>query len=186
MRSYGTSWSQRVSGMLLRLGYVECIVYMKGMIRASPWMSVLWVPVILASPPGGKHIYPLHNFYLFLLDIYLHFKCYPFPSFLSDNPPIPSIPIPCSPTHPLLLLALAFPNTGALSLHRTKGLSSHWWQTRPSATYAARAMSPTMCLHNFLKLVFFETLSLALTVLELKRDTYNQPTKKTSCKLIRP
>jgi hypothetical protein len=33
-----------------------------------------------------------------------------------------------------------------LSLHRTKGLSSHWCLTRPSsATCAAGAMSPTMC-----------------------------------------
>jgi hypothetical protein len=34
-----------------------------------------------------------------------------------------------------------------LNLHRTKGLSSQWWPTRPSsATYAAGAMSPTMCI----------------------------------------
>ena len=38
---------------------------------------------------------------------------------------------------------LAFPYTGALSLHWTKGLSSHWCPTRPSsATYTAGAMSP--------------------------------------------
>jgi hypothetical protein len=41
---------------------------------------------------------------------------------------------------------LAFSYTGASSLHRTKGLSSHWWLTRPSsATYAAGAMNPFMC-----------------------------------------
>jgi hypothetical protein len=41
---------------------------------------------------------------------------------------------------------LAFPYTGALSLHRTKGLSSHWCTTRPSsATYVAGAMvSPSV------------------------------------------
>jgi hypothetical protein len=44
------------------------------------------------------------------------------------------------------LPSLAFPYTGALSLHRTKGLSSHWCQTRPSsATYAAEAMGPSRC-----------------------------------------
>jgi hypothetical protein len=43
------------------------------------------------------------------------------------------------PTH-TCFLALSFPHTGAESLHRTKGLSFHWWQTRPSsATYATKA-----------------------------------------------
>jgi len=40
-----------------------------------------------------------------------------------------------------LLPTLAFPYTGAWSLHRTKGLFSHWCPTRPSsATYAAWAI----------------------------------------------
>jgi hypothetical protein len=41
---------------------------------------------------------------------------------------------------------LAFPYNGALSLHRTKDLSSHCCLTNSSsATYAAGAMGPSMC-----------------------------------------
>jgi hypothetical protein len=67
----------------------------------------------------------------------------------------PKTPYPISPasirmfSYPsihLCLTALAFPYTGALSLPRTKSLSSHWSPTRlSSATYAARAMGPTIC-----------------------------------------
>ena len=60
---------------------------------------------------------------------------------LSPKPPIPSrCPAP-QPTHSGIL-ALAFPCTGAYDLHKTKGLSSHWWLARPSsATYATRHSS---------------------------------------------
>ena len=67
----------------------------------------------------------------------------PFPDYPSKNPLSP--PPAHQPTYSYFLV-LAFPYTGALSLLRTKGLSSHWCLTRPSsATNAARAMSPTMC-----------------------------------------
>jgi hypothetical protein len=50
------------------------------------------------------------------------------------------------PTTHSCLPALAFPYTGASSLHRTKGLSSYWCPTRPSfATYAVGSMSLFMC-----------------------------------------
>ena len=53
-------------------------------------------------------------------------------------------PLPCPApqrTHSCFL-ALAFPCTGAYDLCKTKGLSSHWWPTRPSsATYATRDTS---------------------------------------------
>jgi len=90
-------------------------------------------------------------YFLFLLDIfiYLHFKCYPLPSFLSIipfpyhllyegvPPPKPS-PIPTSP--------LTFPYTVGSSLGMTKSLSSHCCPTRPSsATYAAGAMGLSTC-----------------------------------------
>jgi hypothetical protein len=60
---------------------------------------------------------------------------------LSPKSPIPS-PCPApQPTHSRFL-ALAFPCTGAYDLHKTKGLSSHWWPARPSsATYATRDSS---------------------------------------------
>jgi hypothetical protein len=45
-------------------------------------------------------------------------------------------------THPLLPTAIALPNIGSLSLHKIKGLPSHWCQIRqPSAKYASGAMS---------------------------------------------
>ena len=53
--------------------------------------------------------------------------------------------VPHPPTHSLLP-TLYFPYTGASSLHRTKGLSSHLCPTRPSsATYVAGAMGRFMC-----------------------------------------
>ena len=62
-------------------------------------------------------------------------------SFLLSPLKIPypiSLPPVHQPTH-FHFLVLAFPYTGALSLHKTKGFSSHWWLTRPSsATYPTR------------------------------------------------
>ena len=52
------------------------------------------------------------------------------------------------PTHSWLA-AVAFPYTGARSIHRKKGLSSHWCPRSPSsATYVAGAMGPSMCTWN--------------------------------------
>jgi hypothetical protein len=57
------------------------------------------------------------------------------------------LPPPAHQTTHSYFLALAFPYTGAYNIHRTKGLSSHWWPTKASyAAYSARAMSPIMCL----------------------------------------
>jgi len=63
------------------------------------------------------------------------------PSLIPHNPclyegaPQPTCPI--SPQCPSIA------NTGSLSLHRTKGLPSHWCQIRSSfTTYAAGAMGP--------------------------------------------
>ena len=83
--------------------------------------------------------------------IHLHFNCYPFPSLPSPNPlSHPSSPCFYEGTSPHThapkhshLTVLAFPYTGASSLHRTKGIPSHWCQIRTSfATYAAGAMGP--------------------------------------------
>ena len=64
--------------------------------------------------------------------------------FLVSSPNVPyTLPPPPAPqpTHSCFL-ALASPYTGAYNLHKTKGLSSQWWPTRPSsATNAARDMS---------------------------------------------
>ena len=73
----------------------------------------------------------------FLLDIFFIYisNAIPFPSFLFESPLYPP------PTHSHFL-ALAFPCTGVYNLHKTKGLSSHWWTTRPSsAMYATRDTS---------------------------------------------
>jgi hypothetical protein len=70
--------------------------------------------------------------YDFLLDIYLHFKCYP------ESPLYP--PPDPSPTHPFLLFwHWCFPVLGHIKFARPRGLSSQWWPT--SATYAARDTS---------------------------------------------
>jgi hypothetical protein len=63
--------------------------------------------------------------------IYLCFKCYIFswfPLWIAPNQPPP-------PASMWMLPSLAFPYTGALSLHRTKGCSSHWCCTR---TFSAK------------------------------------------------
>ena len=139
---------------MLWVKQVMLSTYLSGQIdkllRQGPEYSKLntLLLLLLASVKSGwKIMYPL-----FLLDIF--FICIsnviPFSGFLSPKPPIPSH-FPASMKafpHPLTLClsALAFPYTGTSSLHRTKGLSSHWWPTRPfSATYSAGAMSPTMC-----------------------------------------
>jgi hypothetical protein len=71
--------------------------------------------------------------YFLLLDIFFIYISNAFPK-------VPyNLPLPCSPSYPLL--ALAFPCTGAYILHKTKGLSSQWWPTRPSATYAVETRS---------------------------------------------
>jgi hypothetical protein len=49
--------------------------------------------------------------------LHLHFKCYP------ESPYI--LPLPCSPTHPLLLPDPGIALTWAYNLCKTKGLSSH-------------------------------------------------------------
>ena len=80
-------------------------------------------------------------FYLFIFQMLILFW---FPLW---KPPYPTLPLPasmrvlCHPPTYSCPPALAFPNTGELSLHRTKGLSSHWCPTRPSSsTYATGAM----------------------------------------------
>jgi hypothetical protein len=79
--------------------------------------------------------------YLILLDIlYIYISnIIPFPGLPSANP-LSHSPLPCfyegsppptaQPMH-FYLTALAFLYTGASSLHRTKGLPSHWHQIRP-------------------------------------------------------
>ena len=74
-----------------------------------------------------------------------------FPVFPSATPLYHSPPpacmrvLPHPPTHSCLH-TLKFPYTGALSLHRTKGLSSHWCPTRPSCVaYTSGAMDHSMC-----------------------------------------
>jgi hypothetical protein len=73
----------------------------------------------------------------FLVSLPRNLLSYPLSPCFSEGAPLPTHS--CLPT-------LAFPYTGASSLHRTKGLSSQWWPKRPSsATYAAGAMGPSMC-----------------------------------------
>ena len=90
--------------------------------------------------------FTLYYFFLnFLLDFSLYFKCYPLSWFPSETPLSPPLSPAQQPTH-CCFLALEFPYTGAQSLHRTRGLSSHGGLIRPSSdTYAAGAMNPTIC-----------------------------------------
>ena len=109
---------------------------------------------------GGTNFYfillPMNLCFIFLFNIFIRYFRYilnatPFlvspPKISSSFPPSPTSMsvFPPSPTHSHLS-TLKFPYTGASSLHRTKGIPSHWCQIKPSfATYAAWAMGPSMC-----------------------------------------
>ena len=81
--------------------------------------------------------------------LYLYFKWYPISWFRFWNPPILS-PHACSPNHTLLFLSLRIPYNGTQSLHRNKGLSSHWWLARPSsATYGLEPWVPPCVLFGW-------------------------------------
>jgi hypothetical protein len=82
-------------------------------------------------------------FILFLLDIFFIYisNVIPIPSFSSENTLSLRPPPAQQPTHSLFL-ALAVPYTGTYYLHRTKDLSSHWWQTRPSSARAWVQLEP--------------------------------------------
>ena len=83
-------------------------------------------------------------FYLYTFQILSSLTVPPPETPYTIPPPPASIRVLPQPTHSCLP-ALAFPYTGALSLHRTKGLSSHWYWKRPSsATYADGAMGHSM------------------------------------------
>jgi hypothetical protein len=93
----------------------------------------------------------LLKLFIYLFDILFIFQMLSlFPVSPLDTP-YPILPCPASMmmllhTPHSCLPALAFPYPGALTLHRTKGLSFHFCLTRPpSATYAAGAMGPSMC-----------------------------------------
>jgi hypothetical protein len=69
---------------------------------------------------------------------------FPIPSYPSTTSSFPSPLWRCSSTHSCLT-SLTSPYAGAQSLHRTKGLPSHWCQIRPSsAPCESGAMDPSM------------------------------------------
>jgi hypothetical protein len=84
-------------------------------------------------------------FLLVILFIYIS-NVISLPSFPSTSS-LPPPPLPlwgCFPTHSCLN-GLALSYSGSSSLHKTKGLPSHWCQIRPSsATYPAGAMGTSM------------------------------------------
>jgi len=92
----------------------------------------------------NSHLLRVSNFFLIEYFIYLHFKCYPLPQCLLHKPvsyPLPSASMTSMtvlPTNPPTFTTLAFPYSGASSLHRTKCCPS-------SATHAAGAVSASMC-----------------------------------------
>jgi len=109
-------------------------------------LSFIRVALVMVSVHSSKTLHTFFSFFSFSFIgyfLYLHFKYYPlswFPHW--KNPQShPTHHLPSwgrSPIHgptPSYLPALAFPHTGASSLPRTKGLSSHWCSTRPIVCY---------------------------------------------------
>ena len=97
------------------------------------WLLVFCFCFCFANMVQIKKLQLWKYIFYFKLDIFFIFisNVIPFPSFLVESPyPIPPLPTSMrvflySPTHSCLP-DLAFPYTGALSLHRTKGFSFHW------------------------------------------------------------
>jgi len=121
--------------------------------------DIIFIAKIFTRTQTVKDNCFISTFYLYffpflLLDnFYLRFKCYPLSWFPFQKFSIPS-PLPlllwrCSLTYPPApsnLPALTFPYTRALSLHRTKGLFSHWCLIKTSsATYVDEAIGRSMC-----------------------------------------
>ena len=80
-------------------------------------------------------IYFLKVIFFIIYFLHLHFKCYPKSSLY---PPPALLPYPPTPTS----WPWRSPVLGHIEFARPRGLSFHWWPTRPSsATYAARDMS---------------------------------------------
>jgi hypothetical protein len=128
------------------LNKLYCVLYLcvSGLSRgrdASAW--ALW-----GTPFPDQNIFYFFSFlisiaFIFLIRyfLHLHFKCYPLSLFPLWESLIPNCHPASQPTHSRFL-ALALPCTGAYNFRKTKGLSSHWWPTRPSfATYATRDTS---------------------------------------------
>ena len=85
-------------------------------------------------------------FYLFTFQMLFPFPISPSETFYPIPSPPTSMRVYPLPTQPLPLPHPQFPYIGALSLHWTKGFSSHRCPTRPSfATYVAGAMHYSMC-----------------------------------------
>ena len=112
---------------------------------------LIWEEIVIIASDLLFYLLKFFENFFYWLFIYLHFKNPPF-LFLHklDTHLFPTAPasmrvLPCLPTHSRLT-ALASPYSRVSSLHRTKGLHSHWFQTRPySATYAAGAIGPSIC-----------------------------------------
>ena len=122
---------------------VPCVVTQRKERFLSGRTQLLGWETKMNAQQGKLSLKYLQNFLLDIFFIYIS-NVIPFSGFPSENP-IPSLlPTVHQPTHSCFP-AQACSYTRAYRLQRTKGLSSHWCSTRPSsATYAARAMSPTM------------------------------------------
>jgi len=110
------------------------------LIRSTTWVQFLFFKLVILL------IYT-SNVILFQFPLYTH-------PILSPLTPASMKVLPQPPTHSCFT-ASAFSYTGASSLHRTKGLPSHWWQIRSSsASYSSGAMGPSMLLALVCGLVF--------------------------------
>jgi hypothetical protein len=86
-------------------------------------------------------------FFFLLLDILFSYisNVIPFVCFPSENHLYPP-PSPCLPIHPLPLPGPVIPLYWDIEPSQDQGLSSHWWPRKlSSATYAAGALSLSMC-----------------------------------------
>ena len=111
----------------------------------SPFHIYVQVYTAISSLPNLQTFHKVY--FLKLVSLFTFHLLSPFLIFflfLKTPYPLPTIPAH-QPTH-FCFLVLAFPYTEAWSFHRTKGLSSHWWPTRPSSTiYGVEGLSHSIC-----------------------------------------
>jgi hypothetical protein len=121
-------------------------------------LSKIWI-LWQTGLPHVNHIFFSFFFFLLSLSFCLFYWIFSLFTFQMLSPflvlPGNSLPTSAPPAsmrlfpHPYphsCLPSLAFPYPGALSLHKTKSLSSHWCLTKlTSASYVAGAMDPSMC-----------------------------------------
>jgi hypothetical protein len=108
------------------------------------WLFIFLVLSVCLQISGFHFL--LDIFFIYISSVIYSLSLFPLLKHpIHPPPPASTRVLPHPPTHSCFP-ALAFSYSGALSLHWTKNLSSHWCQIRPSSvSYAAGDMGHFIC-----------------------------------------